>query len=146
LPIQLVGTHTIHHAQGLTLDRLAFDPTCGTKHGSTYTTLSCICSKEHLYSLSRLPNKNVQVNTLVQKEMHQPRTIAQYELMFISIKSYYAKFVIIKSLNIHSLTLHFQKHSCKTKFISISHTLFERNKNTKYSHKPRSMQCYITKN
>lgn len=32
LPIQLVGTHTIHHAQGLTLDCLAFDQIGVTKH------------------------------------------------------------------------------------------------------------------
>ncbi len=40
--IQLVVHHTIHLAQGLTFDHLVFDPTSVTKHGLTYTTLSCI--------------------------------------------------------------------------------------------------------
>jgi hypothetical protein len=125
LPIELIGTRTIHHAQGLTLDRLTFDPTCGTKHGLTYTTLSCICSKKHLYSFSPLPNKNFQVNTLVQKVMHQPKTIAQYELMFIPVKSYCAKFVIIEIPQHSFFNITFPKHSCKKKIINISHTLFK---------------------
>jgi hypothetical protein len=37
-PIQLVTTHTIHRAQGLTLDYLSFDPINVYKHGLTYTT------------------------------------------------------------------------------------------------------------
>jgi hypothetical protein len=40
--IQLVGTKTIHHFQGLSLDELVFDPTKVFKNGLTYITLSCI--------------------------------------------------------------------------------------------------------
>jgi hypothetical protein len=38
-PIQLAATHTIHRAQGLTLDHLTFNPNGITKHGLIYTTL-----------------------------------------------------------------------------------------------------------
>jgi ATP-dependent exoDNAse (exonuclease V) alpha subunit len=38
-PIQLVTTRTIHQTQGLTFDRLAFDPSGVTKHGLTYTAI-----------------------------------------------------------------------------------------------------------
>jgi hypothetical protein len=55
-----------------------------------------------------LTNKIFQVDTLVQEEMHRLRTTTQYELTLISLKSYHTKFVIIESLNTHSLTLHFQ--------------------------------------
>jgi len=82
-PIQLVVARTIHYAQGLTLDHLAFGPTSVTKHGLTYTPLPHICFKKHLYLLSRLTNKTFQVDTLVQEEMHQLRTTAQYELTLI---------------------------------------------------------------
>jgi hypothetical protein len=99
---------TIHCAQGLTFDRLAFDLTSVIKHGLTYIPLSHICSKEHSYLLSPLTNKTFQVDTLVQEEMHRFRTTTQYELTLISLKSYCTKFVIIESLNTHSLTLHFQ--------------------------------------
>ncbi len=47
--VQLVASHTIHRAQGLTFDHLVFDPTSVTRHGLTYTTLSCIHWKESLY-------------------------------------------------------------------------------------------------
>jgi len=41
-PIQLAIARTIHHLQGLTLDRLAFDPTSVTKHGLRYIALSTV--------------------------------------------------------------------------------------------------------
>jgi hypothetical protein len=72
-----------------------------------FTLASPYLGHEPKVRVATLLSKKFQVNTFVQQEMHQPRTIAQYELMFISVKSYCAKFVIIKSLNIHSLTLHF---------------------------------------
>jgi len=43
--IQLVGTKTIHHFQGLSLDELVFNPTNVFKNGLTYITLSCIQTK-----------------------------------------------------------------------------------------------------
>jgi len=73
-PIQLVMASTIHYGQGLKLDHLTFGPTTVTKHGLTYTPLSHICFKEHLYLFSPLTNKTFQVYTLVQEEMHRLRT------------------------------------------------------------------------
>jgi hypothetical protein len=107
-PIQLVVACAIQCVHGLTLDCLTFDPTSVTKHGLTYTPLSHICSKEHLYLLSWLTNKTFQVDTLVQEEIHWLRTTAWYELTLIFLKFYCTKFVIIESLNTCSLTLHFQ--------------------------------------
>ncbi len=107
-PIQIAITRTIHRAHGLTLDHLAFDPSGITKHGLTYTILSRVHSKKHLYLLSPLSNKNFQVDTLVQEEMHCLKTIAQYKITIVYLKSYHKEFIIIQSLNIHSLILHFQ--------------------------------------
>jgi hypothetical protein len=45
-PIQLATAHTIHQAQGLSLDSLAFNPQNVSKHGLSYKALSRICSKE----------------------------------------------------------------------------------------------------
>jgi len=64
-PIQLAITCTIHQAQGLTLDHLAFDPSGITKHGLTYTTLFQVRSKEHIYLLFPLSNKNFQVDKCI---------------------------------------------------------------------------------
>jgi len=64
-PIQLAITCTIHRAQGLTFDHLAFDPSGITKHGLTYTTLFQVRSKEHIYLLFPLPNKNFQVDKCI---------------------------------------------------------------------------------
>jgi hypothetical protein len=65
-PIQLTIGCTIHYAQVLTFDCLAFDPSDVTKHELTYTMLSCICSKEHLYLFSPLPNKNFHTDSIVE--------------------------------------------------------------------------------
>jgi hypothetical protein len=45
-PIQLATTHTIHQAQGLTLDYLTFDPIKVYKHGLTYTTFFHVKKKK----------------------------------------------------------------------------------------------------
>jgi hypothetical protein len=55
---QLVVGHIICCAQSLTFDCLAFDPSSVTKYSFTYTSLSCMCSKEQLYLFSPLSNKN----------------------------------------------------------------------------------------
>jgi hypothetical protein len=121
-PIQLVVARTIHYAQGFKLDHLAFGLTSVTKHGLTYTSLSHIHSKKHLYLRSPLTNKTFQVDTLVQEEMHRFRTTTQYELTLISLKFYHTKFVIIESLNTRSLTLHFQ-NILANQNLSASHIL-----------------------
>jgi hypothetical protein len=61
LLIQPPTTHTIHHAQGLTFDHLAFDIIGATKNSLTYITLFCIRSKGHLYLLYPLTNKKFQL-------------------------------------------------------------------------------------
>jgi hypothetical protein len=49
--IQLVMAEVVHHLQGSIIDCLTVD-SCGmTKYGLTYTTLSRVHSKEHLYLL-----------------------------------------------------------------------------------------------
>jgi DNA polymerase III psi subunit len=40
--------------------------------------------------------------------MHRLKTIAQYKIIIVSFKSYCKKIIVIQSLNIHSLKLHFQ--------------------------------------
>jgi hypothetical protein len=69
-PIQLTATCTIHQAQGLTLDHLAFDPNGVYKHGLTYATLSCIKNKENIYLLQPLQMKKFQIDPSVAIEMH----------------------------------------------------------------------------
>jgi hypothetical protein len=50
LPIQLTTIHTIHNAQGFTLDCSTFDPKGVTKHGLTiYIAKKSICSKKLNY-------------------------------------------------------------------------------------------------
>jgi hypothetical protein len=56
---------------------LAFDPNGVYKHGSTFTTLSCIKNKENIYLFQPLQMKNFQINPSVAIEMHQLQTIAQ---------------------------------------------------------------------
>jgi hypothetical protein len=74
---------------------MAFDPLSVTKHGLTYTTLSHICSKEHLYLLSPLSTKNFHVGSIVQQEMLCLKKITQYKLTIPNLKSYQKKFIFI---------------------------------------------------
>jgi hypothetical protein len=92
----------------LTLDCLTFDLTSVTKHVLTYTALSKVHSKKKLYLLSLLLNNFVQVDHLVQEKMFRLRTNAQYKLDIVVLKFYCSNFLIVKSFNVHSLTLHFE--------------------------------------
>jgi hypothetical protein len=66
LPIQfIVVGHTIHCAQGLTLDHFEFESIGKMKHDLTYITLFQVHCKKHLYF--PLSNKNFQVNFLIQE-------------------------------------------------------------------------------
>ncbi len=87
--IQLATRRTIHHVESLTLDHLAFDPSGVTKHGLAYTTLSHIHSKEQLYLLLALSNKNFHVDSNVEHEMLHLKTITQYKLTIPNLKSYW---------------------------------------------------------
>jgi hypothetical protein len=64
-PIKLATWHTIHCTQGLTLVHVVFDDVGIIKHGLSYTTLSWIQSKKHLYLFFTLSNKNFQVDSIV---------------------------------------------------------------------------------
>jgi len=105
--MQLSTTHTIHHAQGLTFDHLAFDSSGVTKHGLTYITLSRIKCKKKIYLLSPLSKNNFHVDPIVQEEMTRFRTDAKYELSFVLLQKFRRKIIIIQSLNTHSLKFHF---------------------------------------
>ncbi len=108
IPIQLVMTQTIHRSNGLTLDCLTFDLINVTKHGLTYIALLRVCLREDFNLLFSLLNKFFQVDHLVQEEMFQLRTNAQFKLAIISLKSYYSKILIVQSLNTKFLTLYFE--------------------------------------
>ncbi len=55
-----------------------------------------------------MSNKNFQVDTLVQKEMHRLKKFAQCKVTIAYLKSYCKEFIIIQSLITRSLKLHFQ--------------------------------------
>jgi hypothetical protein len=105
--MQLATKRTIHCAQGLTLDHLAFDLSGVTKHGLIYITLSRIKCKDNLYLLSPLFKNNFHVYPIVQEEMTCFRRDAKYELSFVLLQNFRRKTIIIQSLNIRSLKLHF---------------------------------------
>ncbi len=78
---------TIHCAQGLTLDHLAFHPFNVIKHNLTYTMLFGIHSKEHLYFLSPLLNKNFHIDSIVEQKMLRLKT-TQYNLPIPNLNFY----------------------------------------------------------
>ena len=61
-PVQLACARTIHRTQGLTLEKMAFDPSGISQHGLIYTTLSRVRNINALYILQRLTKKNFNVN------------------------------------------------------------------------------------
>jgi hypothetical protein len=65
----LVAARTIHRAQGLTLDYLAFDPINVYKHGLTYTTFFHVKKKENCYLLQPLQMNFFQIDPSVAMEM-----------------------------------------------------------------------------
>jgi len=84
----LVVSRTMHHAHGLNFECLVFDWFSVTKHGLTYTTLFHVHLKEHLYLFSSLRFlKNV--NSIIENEMFQLKTIAQYKLNIMFSKLYH---------------------------------------------------------
>ena len=68
-PIQLACARTIHRAQGLTLDGLAFDPIGIITHGLVYTALSQVKTMDSLYLIQKLSQENFYVNKKVVIEM-----------------------------------------------------------------------------
>jgi hypothetical protein len=53
-PIQLACACTIHRSQRITLDRVVFNPSRIQRHGSMYTTMSCVRNTKSLYLLNAL--------------------------------------------------------------------------------------------
>jgi hypothetical protein len=57
-PIQHTTARTIYQVQGLSLDRLAFDPQNVTKHGLSYIALSRICCQpQFIFVVSNMYKK-----------------------------------------------------------------------------------------
>jgi hypothetical protein len=87
LLIQLAIARTIHQSQGLSLDKLTFDPTNVRKHGLSYTTLSHIRIKEGLYLLPPPQHQNFHIDQRVIEKMNRLKTFANWttfvpQLMF----------------------------------------------------------------
>jgi hypothetical protein len=106
-PIQLATARTIHRAQGLSLDRLAFDPQNVTKHGLSYTALSRIRCKQQLYLLFPICSRNFQVDQSVADEMSRLRSDAKYEISVPLLVNCRKDNIILQSLNTRSLNLHY---------------------------------------
>jgi hypothetical protein len=95
-PIQLVETWTIHHAQGLSMDNLAFDPHGVFWHGLTYTTLIRIRTKGNLYLFNPLQQQKFNVDVM-----------AKEELSLSILKNVQFLYLIIQSLNTWSLNQYY---------------------------------------
>jgi ATP-dependent DNA helicase PIF1 len=67
--IKLACARTVHRSQGLTLDKVVFQPAGIRIHGLVYTTLSRVRSIESLYLLSPLTKDNFKVKHKVDIEM-----------------------------------------------------------------------------
>jgi len=91
--IKLVTSHIIHCTQGLTLECLVFNPFSVTKHGFTYTTLSCVYSNKHLYLLFPLSNKIFDVTFIIEKEMSIINN-RQYKLNILFMRLYQLSFYL----------------------------------------------------
>ena len=79
-PIKLACARTMHRTRGLTLDKLAFDPTGIKKHGLVYTTLSRVKSIESLYLLNELTHKKFHVKQKEVDAMNRLTTNALWRL------------------------------------------------------------------
>ena len=78
--MQLACAITIHRTQGLTLEKMAFDPSGISQHGLIYTTLSRVRNINALYILQRLTTKNFNVNKKISDEMTRLETFASWKL------------------------------------------------------------------
>jgi len=59
-----------------------------------------------LYVVFPLLNNFFQGDYFVQKEMHCFKTIAQYEITIVYLKSYCNEFIVMQCINMYSLKLH----------------------------------------
>jgi hypothetical protein len=107
-PIQLATARTIHRAQGLSLDRLAFNPQNVSKHGLSYTALSRVRSKEQLYLLHPICSRNFHVEQSVVDEMFRLRADAKYKISIPLLIDCQKNNIVLQSLNTRSLNLHYK--------------------------------------
>jgi exonuclease III len=121
-PVQLACARTIHRAQGLTLEKVAFDPKGVTRHGLVYTALSRVKTIECLYLVNKLEQKNFTVSSKVLVE--STRLIKDASLQFqYGLKSIPCnQHLIICSLNTRSMVLHIEDIAHDTELLE-SHIL-----------------------
>ena len=105
-PIQLACARTIHRAQGLTLDRLAFDPSNIRTHGLVYTTLSRVRSMNSLFLLQKLTQENFHVNKKIAEEMKQLIANGLWKVDNVQKSISTRNKLSIASLNTRSLQAH----------------------------------------
>jgi hypothetical protein len=64
-PIQLACARTIHRAQGLTLDKLAFDPRNIRTHGLVLRALSRVKTMNLVFLIQKITQENFCINKKV---------------------------------------------------------------------------------
>lgn len=74
-PFQLACAWTIHRSQGLTMDRLAFDPNGVRKHGLVYITLYHVKDIKSLYFLNKLEHIKFSLSDKVVVELQRLRVL-----------------------------------------------------------------------
>ncbi|KAH9323082.1 hypothetical protein KI387_017721, partial [Taxus chinensis] len=105
-PVQLCSARTIHRAQGLTLERLAFSPLGVSSHGLAYTALSRVRTISSLYLLSPLTKKNFSIKQAISTEMERLRNEAKWNIQHELSTADISLSIIIASLNTRSLHAH----------------------------------------
>ena len=77
-PVQIACAWTIHRSQGLTMDRLAFDPHGIHRHGLVYIALSRVRNIKSLYLINKLQSTNFKISQKVVCEMERLRKQSCY--------------------------------------------------------------------
>jgi hypothetical protein len=105
-PIQLACARTIHRAQGLTLDKLAFDPSNIRTHGLVYTTLSRVKTMNSLFLIQKITQENFCVNKKVTTEMKRLLENQSWKLDYVQSSITCSNRLSIVTLNTCSLHAH----------------------------------------
>ncbi len=87
---------------------MIFDPINIKKHGLTYTSLSCVLTKEKLFLLVPSQHENFNVDSRVHIEMNRLKTIATWIPLIPQFKNLYNSHVIIQALNTIFLCQHYE--------------------------------------
>ena len=107
-PIQPASARTIHRAQGLSMDSLAFEPKKIRTHGLIYTALSRVRDPNNLYILSELHKEQIKVDTTVLEEIKRLHTCARWISLHRQMKRLPKNTIKIQSLNTVSLSAHIE--------------------------------------